>query len=408
MINIDNIFSDCVKVVTLDIQGVKVQLEKVDEGYRICIDDPNNIILHVAPDGDNYIHENYIYREHEGLKLSYWCCGLYDVKHCGGFRNHDIFPLEHINIILDAIEDGVKKLNEIVTKPEITKIGKITITITSVPSKPGYVKMKIDGMKTSCDLKLSKYMWNLPRCSYYRTYNEFYVTTNNVTGIQIVGCIQTDLSGYVKLNEPMTVEAANRIIECIRECVNNYDTLKNTEVIKCGNVTITKTIIDESMVSLAFDGLPTVNEYTDEFTTLSFITLNDTFLLYENNKAICIDNKYHFPIKDFKVIPEDADRIISIIRKSEEKLAKYKEAHRISNLSWPYIYDPDKSEISLIIQPYTYDKDIKVGDTVKEVYGIYLPEMKVISIDNDSAWIKNLRTGYSAICKISHLTKVEE
>jgi len=348
---IDLKFSPEMSNVILNFDTIKVEIDRISEnGYKICIDDQDNIIPRKPPVEYDYLDTNLICCESRCENI-YWCHGLYYLIGNGNIYNHTIFPLDQINIILNSIENGVNKLKEL-NKPEVIKIGKITITTTRVPSKPGYVKMEIDGMKRAMDLKCCEYMFNGSRCFYFASCNQLYITTDKMRGIIIPGCVHVQIvaDNYIELNEPMTEAAAQDIIEWIRKCVDNYDKLKNTEVIKCGNVTIVKTIIDESFVSLTIEGLPAVNEYICGYNAdaVAWTTFDNTIVLYEDNTPITINGKYYHCPKDLKVTPYVAYRIIDIIRKSEEKLAKYKEEHE-NKFSYSYGDSSDKIKAGEII-----------------------------------------------------------
>lgn len=135
---------------TLNMQGVVVSIRKCDEDlYEININD--NGILHRENLPIKYLNDyikdecNYLINEYK--ENLYWCIGLYNVLHTGNIHNGDKFKIEHINIILQAIENGLIELERLKT-PEIIKVGNVTITRQIVAC--GKVKISIDGLIEGC------------------------------------------------------------------------------------------------------------------------------------------------------------------------------------------------------------------------------------------------------------------
>lgn len=259
----------------LDIKGVKVQIKKIDDdSYQIWINDKEcKYDLHNVPSEYDYMNINMVHRQNrceDGLG-NWWCCGIWNVLHTGSIDNGGKYSFEFINIILEAIENGVNKLEEIYSKPEIIKVG---------------------------------------------------------------------------------------------------------------NVTIEKKRINKDTICLSVDGLISAYQYPSEITSNGntvYRVGDDEFTIYDiNNDVVDIDYRCYFPIKDFKVSNEDADKIIRIITASEEKLANY------------------------------YKEKIKVGDTIK-FNEIFLG--KVMAIDDKCAWLKinDSHNGfYYVTYELAGLTKVQE
>jgi len=139
-------FDQNAKIVTLNIEGVEVKLEKVKEKeYKICIDDHGVFKRDTLP--ARYLNEY----DREGANLLieefaedlWWSKELFVTRRTGDVRNGDIFIYDHIQIILEAIVNGTELLKKL-NKPEIIKVGNVTVTKTRVPDDK--VSLTIDGL----------------------------------------------------------------------------------------------------------------------------------------------------------------------------------------------------------------------------------------------------------------------
>ena len=174
-------------------------------------------------------------------------------------------------------------------------------------------------------------------------------------------------SGNVKPTDTFKLEEINIIIEAIENGLAEFERLTRPEIIKVGNVTISKKIISKDKVSLTIDGLIECCDYPDEIfynsPYIACISFNCMISLYdENSEEVIINYKQYFPTKDFICSPKDANKVIEIITKSEEKLAKYNEEQ----------------------------KKVKVGDTVTYREKQYKLEGTVLDIEDGYACVKTL------------------
>lgn len=361
----------------LDISGVKIRVKKInDDKYQIWIEDEDNRFIHSKlPKEYEYISINNI-ALHDTHGNMWWCYGYYSLNNKNGyFNNGNEINYEQLQAILESIVNGVNKLEEIHSRPEIHRIGKITITATPVSSKKGYVMMKIEDMRFALELSCKKYMTNPPMMSYCSNMlyiiNEPYII--NTPCIHINGTEKYGPFDHIDLSKPMTKEAADKIIEWIKKCVDNYNILKHTEVIKVGNVTITKVPIPNdhnaghtecvpftNNVYLTIDGLINIMKYPSKIISsgnTAYRIGDPEFTCCDKyNTSIFVNDCCYFPLKNFKCSKKDADKIIQIITASEEKLANY----------------------------YKENEKIQIGDTVE-----YLGhECKVIDIENNIACCK--------------------
>lgn len=245
----------------LNIKGVKVRVIKQDANeYNVCIDISNcKYDLANVPESYDYLHNNFIRADKRYLNLDYniknfWCNGLWEIKHSGCIAEDILYTIDEVNIIIEAIINGINKLEELSKVPEIIKIGNVTIE-----------KKKIDD--------------------------------NNVS-LTIQG-----------LSQP---------------CDYPYNLWHNSNI-------------------------------------LAWTPDNEVFDLWdEDHEVVWINNKQYFPLKDFKVSNEDAEKVIKIITVSEEKLARWK----------------------------LEQEEIKVGDYVKPKDYITSYKYKIIAIYNDEYWVQ--------------------
>ena len=144
-------FYHAAKIVNLNIDGVEVKLEKVKEKeYKICINDHGVFKRDTLP--ARYLNEY----DREGANLLieefaedlWWSKELFVTRRTGNVRNGDIFIYDHIQIILEAIVNGTTMLKQL-NKPEIIKVGNVTVTKTRVPDNK--VSLTIDGLTTVSD-----------------------------------------------------------------------------------------------------------------------------------------------------------------------------------------------------------------------------------------------------------------
>ena len=146
-------FTDNVVEQNLDIKGVKVKIlksNKVHDSFQICIyDNEDRFILSKLPDEyDDFGNLNNILFDNT-TTYKWWCGKLCDILQYGYFKNGDSFNLKCINIIIEAIVNGVNKLEELNTVHEIIKIGNVTIEKTKVDKNN--VSLTITGLSQPCD-----------------------------------------------------------------------------------------------------------------------------------------------------------------------------------------------------------------------------------------------------------------
>lgn len=136
-------FPDNVIAICFDFDGVKVQLDKRGEdSYEINIYDPENRFCDgKLPVNYTYLNTNRIHCEE--YPDIWWCCGIHDIFGSGDIINGSRYESEHINIILQAIQNGLDELERL-NKPEIIKIGNVTITKQNMSCNK--VMMSVDGL----------------------------------------------------------------------------------------------------------------------------------------------------------------------------------------------------------------------------------------------------------------------
>ena len=173
-------------------------------------------------------------------------------------------------------------------------------------------------------------------------------------------------SGNVKPTDAFKLEEINIIIEAIENGLSELERLTQPEIIKVGNVTISKKMISKDKVSLTVEDLIDTKDYPAEIyynTPYIACTCDEMITLYdETSDVVTINCQEYFPTKDFICSLKDANKVIKIITKSEEKLAKY----------------------------YEEQNKIKLGDTVTYREKQYKLEGTVLDIEDGYACVKTL------------------
>ena len=178
------------------------------------------------------------------------------------------------------------------------------------------------------------------------------------------------LHGYFNNGDVMDLEQINACVNAVFNGVNTLEKITLPEVIKIGNVEITKKKLDENNVSLIIKGLLQPLDYPNDIYCDSYLAWspdNEVFDLWDkNHKVVWINNKQWFPLKDFICSNSDMEKIIEIITGSEEKLVQYR-------------LEQEEIKVGDYVKPKYYDSDYKY-----KIIGIYNDEILAQSIGRRS------------------------